>query len=82
MKSNKTLSKVIFMLKTIGVFCRTIRHIDWKHSDRYICAMIKISNKIDKIFRKNYGTNSYDDKECEGMEMYLITKMTDLMIRL
>ena len=55
--NNKVFRKIICLLDSIGIFNKTIRHIDWKHYRRFSHAISKVRNKVEDkyhlIFKKD-----------------------------
>lgn len=41
-KTNKIFKRLLYILNSINIFNKTIRHIDWKQSQRYVTATFKI----------------------------------------
>ena len=52
-RCNKAFSKILYLLKKLNIFNKTIRHVDWKHSDRYAGAMAKVGRNVQKFFTGN-----------------------------
>lgn len=57
--NNKVFSNVICLLDSIGVFNRTIRHIDWKHPRRFSHAISKVRNKVEDRYQLKFEKDIY-----------------------
>ncbi len=46
--SNRVFKVLIKLLDDIGIYNKSFRYIDWKHSKRYIHPMVKAINYLEK----------------------------------
>lgn len=57
--NNKAFKKIIYILDSIRIFNKTIRHIDWSNSRRFSHAIAKVRNKVEDKYRLKYNKNIY-----------------------
>lgn len=53
-KTNKIFKKLLYILNNLNIFNKTIRHIDWKKSQRSVDATIRIAKNIEKKYNNIY----------------------------
>ncbi len=72
-KTNKVYNRLIYILNDLGVFNRTIRHVDWNNTPRVVTATVKILRKLIALYQKKYNKNiEIEYKKCKRCSIDLL----------